>query len=103
VRIKTAETMQPGRDKIMLFKSYLPKGACSESPCGHEWTLIAPRERSVTCADATVCCQVEERIFVTMVVALPARPALVRLVAGIFGGGPGPNVNFDDAIEEFTR
>ena len=54
-------------------------------------------------ADTTVRRKVEEGILVIVIVALPTRPALVRLVAGIFSGRPRPDVDFDDAIKKFTR
>ena len=49
------------------------------------------------CSNTAVCPQVEGFLVTT---ALPGSPALVRLLAGIFNGGP--DVNLDDAIEELA-
>ena len=88
----------------MILRSYLPKGMRSESSRGHERTLVPSRELVAIRVNTTVRRQVEERIIVTvtMIIALPTWPALVRFVGGVFHSGSGPNVDFDDAIEEFT-
>jgi len=80
--IKTTKIVEP-RDQIMLNHT-CPRGMHLEPPRGHKWTFTASRGRVVICADATVRRQVEDRILVTTVVALPTGPALVHLVAGTF-------------------
>lgn len=80
----------------------MPEGTRSESSRGHEWTLVPSRELITIRANTTVRCQVEEGIVVTMIIALPTWPALVRLIAGTLNGGSGPDVDLDNAIEKFT-
>jgi hypothetical protein len=100
--IKITEIMHPRRAQIIL-RSRLTKGTRSEPSRGHEWTLVPSRELVAIRANTTVRRQVEGRIIVVVAIALLARPALVCLVAGMFGGGPGPNIDLNDAIEEFAR
>jgi len=103
--IKTTETVHPRRGQIIL-KALAQTRMCSESSRGHKWALVSPRDRVDVRADTAVRSQVEEGILVVVIiiiVTLPTRPALVRLVAGIFDGRPRPDVDLDDAIEEFTR
>jgi len=80
----------------------LPERTCLEPPRGHKWTFVLSRSWIGICANAAVRCQVEEGILLAVVMALPARPALVRLITVTFSGGPGPDVDFDDALEEFA-
>ena len=75
----------------------------SEPSRGHEWTLVLSGRLVTIRANTTVRRQVEEGIIITMIIALSTWPTLVRPVAGIFNGGSGPNVDLDDAVEEFTR
>lgn len=99
--IKTAEVVHPRRGQIMPRSC--PKNMRSEPPRGHEWALVLSRRLITIRANTTVRRQVEEGIIITMIIALSTWPTLVRPVAGTFNGRSGPNVDLDDAIEEFTR
>ena len=57
----------------------------------------------MVCANTAVRRHAEERIIVTMVVTLPAGPAFVRLIAGVFSWWLGTDVDLDEAIEKLAR